>query len=202
MQAVALDLFSKRGYSGVSVRDICGELGLKESALYYHFKNKEELLNSLYAKVDQLVEDMRNAFDNAFQMTTQVSTPAMQMVARNFLRQYFCDAYVCKLISMLNIERMSDALADRMYLKLVYDMPLSQCLAVFSAMQKRKLVADISPDYLAKDYLSLILHVFDRYVLGKEDKQTQIEAACEELDNLIEIFYERIAREGTKHADL
>ena len=64
MQAVALDLFSKRGYSGVSVRDICGELGLKESALYYHFKNKEELLNSLYAKVDQLVEDMRNASDD------------------------------------------------------------------------------------------------------------------------------------------
>lgn len=40
---VALELFSKKGYSGVSVRDICGELGLKESALYYHFKNKEDM---------------------------------------------------------------------------------------------------------------------------------------------------------------
>ncbi|MBR6850645.1 MAG: helix-turn-helix transcriptional regulator, partial [Lachnospiraceae bacterium] len=38
---VSLDLFSKRGFSAVSVRDICGALNLKESALYYHFKNKE-----------------------------------------------------------------------------------------------------------------------------------------------------------------
>ena len=33
----ALDLFSRKGYDGVSVRDISGAVGIKESSLYNHF---------------------------------------------------------------------------------------------------------------------------------------------------------------------
>ncbi len=47
---VALHMFSERGYEAVSIRDICGEVGIKESTLYYHFKNKKDILDSLVAK--------------------------------------------------------------------------------------------------------------------------------------------------------
>lgn len=190
---VALELFSKKGYSGVSVRDICGELGLKESALYYHFKNKEDILNTLYVRVDELVEKMRDTFDNAFSFTTKVSTAEMQMVAKNFLQKYFCDEYVCKLLSMLSIERMSNETADQRYQRLVYDMPLSQCSKIFTAMQKREIIAEISPEYLAKEYLGIIYFAFDRYVLGKKDKERGIALACEEIDKNICVFYDRIS---------
>ena len=36
---VSLDLFSKKGYSAVSIRDICKYVQIKESSIYYHFKN-------------------------------------------------------------------------------------------------------------------------------------------------------------------
>ena len=189
---VALELFSKRGYSGVSVRDICGELGLKESALYYHFKNKEAILNTLYVRVDELVENMRYTFDNAFLLTTEVSTAEMQMVAKNFLQKYFCDEYVCKLLSMLSIERMSDEIADQRYQRLVYDMPLSQCSKIFTAMQERKIIEEVSPEYLAKEYLGIIYFAFDRYILGKKDKERGMVLACEEIEKNICMFYERI----------
>jgi AcrR family transcriptional regulator len=46
-RAVILDtaarLFSQRGYKGVSIRDIAQACGLTNAALYYHFKNKEDL---------------------------------------------------------------------------------------------------------------------------------------------------------------
>ena len=53
---VALHMFSERGYEAVSIRDICGEVGIKESTLYYHFKNKMDILDSLIAKFKEHIE--------------------------------------------------------------------------------------------------------------------------------------------------
>ena len=41
---VSLDLFSRSGFSAVSIRDICGQVQIKESSIYYYFKNKQALL--------------------------------------------------------------------------------------------------------------------------------------------------------------
>ncbi|MCB5364460.1 TetR/AcrR family transcriptional regulator [Pusillimonas sp. CC-YST705] len=43
----ASNLFIKRGYEGTSMQDIAQELEISRSALYYYFKNKEEILGSL-----------------------------------------------------------------------------------------------------------------------------------------------------------
>lgn len=43
----ALALFAQRGYDGVSVRDICKQVGIKESSLYYHFPSKQAILTTL-----------------------------------------------------------------------------------------------------------------------------------------------------------
>jgi len=42
--AVALDLFSARGYAGTSMRDISETMGMTKAALYYHFESKEQIL--------------------------------------------------------------------------------------------------------------------------------------------------------------
>lgn len=42
---VSLDMFAKQGYTAVSIRDICKKVGIKESSVYYHFKNKQWLLD-------------------------------------------------------------------------------------------------------------------------------------------------------------
>lgn len=194
MLDVSLELFSKRGFSGVTVRDICGELKLKESALYYHFKNKEDILNNLYQRVEELIEVMRSQFNGAFENVNEVSTVAMQMVAKGFLVNYYCDNNVRRLISMLSIERMSNKVADEKYQKLMYDMPLEQCENVFSQMVDKKIVKDLSKELLAKEYLGIITIALDRYVLGKEDILGGIKSACEEVDKEIGLFYEEIKR--------
>lgn len=48
---VSLKLFATSGYKATSVRDIAGELGIKQSALYNHFKNKDEILSTLVAEL-------------------------------------------------------------------------------------------------------------------------------------------------------
>jgi AcrR family transcriptional regulator len=43
-------LFLERGYHNVAVADVSGSLGITASALYHHYRNKQDLL--LYAALD------------------------------------------------------------------------------------------------------------------------------------------------------
>ncbi len=60
IQAVALDLFTEQGYEGTSLREIAERLGVTKAALYYHFKSKEEIVDSFSAdrltRMDALIE--------------------------------------------------------------------------------------------------------------------------------------------------
>jgi AcrR family transcriptional regulator len=57
---VAAELFTEKGFEGTSTRDISSALGITKSALYYHFKNKDEIVTSLLAErareLDELLE--------------------------------------------------------------------------------------------------------------------------------------------------
>lgn len=45
--AAALDLFSRQGFAGASVRQIARAVGLRESSLYNHFESKEAIYHAL-----------------------------------------------------------------------------------------------------------------------------------------------------------
>jgi|tagenome__1003787_1003787.scaffolds.fasta_scaffold20802967_2 AcrR family transcriptional regulator len=47
---IALELFSVQGYAGTSIVDIAGRLGTTTAALYYHFKSKADILETLFAE--------------------------------------------------------------------------------------------------------------------------------------------------------
>ena len=44
---VSIDLFSRYGYDGVSIRQIAGNVGIKESSIYNHYKSKESILDAI-----------------------------------------------------------------------------------------------------------------------------------------------------------
>ncbi|WP_407410146.1 TetR/AcrR family transcriptional regulator [Methanobrevibacter sp.] len=52
---VSIDLFSKYGYDGVSVRQIAREVGIRESSIYNHYSNKQAILKAI---LDYYVEEM------------------------------------------------------------------------------------------------------------------------------------------------
>ena len=43
----ALELFSQRGYGGVSIRDIAREVGIRESSIYNHFPGKQAIFDAI-----------------------------------------------------------------------------------------------------------------------------------------------------------
>lgn len=57
---VSLELFAKKGFDGVSVREIAKEVGVRESALYKHYKNKEDILDKI---VEEMISSIRKGYE-------------------------------------------------------------------------------------------------------------------------------------------
>ena len=64
----ALSLFSVSGFSGVSVRDIAKAVGIRESAIYKHYKNKQQLFDTIVevsvGRIDSLQEELISKFNH------------------------------------------------------------------------------------------------------------------------------------------
>ena len=45
---VSLDLFSKKGYDSVSLREIADKVGIKKSSIYSHYPSKEAILMDIF----------------------------------------------------------------------------------------------------------------------------------------------------------
>ena len=63
MLKAAAQCFNQKGYSGTSLRDVAGLLGLTDAALYYYVRNKEELVYLCYVRAADLG---REALDRAW----------------------------------------------------------------------------------------------------------------------------------------
>ncbi len=69
---VSLDLFSKKGYDSVSLREIADEVGIKKSSIYSHYPSKEAILMDIFEyftdffKYDELLnsKDLMLSEDN------------------------------------------------------------------------------------------------------------------------------------------
>ena len=58
----ARKLFAEKGYEHTDMKEIAGELGMTHAALYYYFKNKEDIYLELYSKsLDLMEESFREA---------------------------------------------------------------------------------------------------------------------------------------------
>ncbi len=59
IQQIALELFTQNGYEATSLREIAERLGVTKAALYYHFRTKDEIIESLVedrlAKIEELI---------------------------------------------------------------------------------------------------------------------------------------------------
>ncbi len=55
---VAVRLFSKKGFKGTTIKDIAGEVGITEGAIYRHFSSKEDIIRYLTRRITEELVDL------------------------------------------------------------------------------------------------------------------------------------------------
>jgi len=81
----ALSLFSENGYTATSIRNICAEVGIKESSFYNHYKSKDQLLDAIFDSFNKALLSNAVSDEQLDLLTTQFSLKEM---LQNGLKQY------------------------------------------------------------------------------------------------------------------
>jgi len=91
--AAATELFSRKGYSATTTREIVGVAGVTKPVLYYYFRNKEGIYLDLMHKATNKFEAMLDAF------RTESGTPKKRILS-------FCDQIFALILENIEIVRL------------------------------------------------------------------------------------------------
>ena len=153
----ALKLFSEKGYSAVSMRDIAASVGIRASSIYHHFSGKQELFKALIQKANDVKDSLQGVFMNAFSKSEATKEEAFVQAGVLFVTGYLQDPKVAPLLKVLECERFHNEDAHRIWQELLIFAPLEHETNVFRILMERGEIVDDDAEALATEYQSAIM---------------------------------------------
>jgi len=184
----ALELFSKRGYSGVSIRDISGKIGIKESAIYYHFKNKQDIFDMLCQSFDNMMYSIPTQFSTEMAKVNEVEIEAFMMVCHGYFTNYLMDERINRFLRMLILEQGINEVAAKMYHDIMFDEAIGNQILIFSWLIQVGFLKTDHVERMVMDYHTMVVFLFHRYLICGEITDQVKQIVHEELSKHIEHF--------------
>ena len=180
---VALHMFSERGYEAVSIRDICGEVGIKESTLYYHFKNKKDILDSLVAKFRAHIDGLLGHVDEIGDKP--VEDPSLQMMDSYMMDSYLFDPFCNLMLRLMMIEQFHNEEIRALYEKTMFTDPYEIQLNVFRKLSTAGVFPEEQVDKIVKEYHAYMTMLTYKYLLNGELTEERKKAYHKEVHDLM-----------------
>lgn len=187
----ALNLFSQKGYSAVSIRDIGNIVGIKESTIYYHFKNKQDIFQELLRIFEEITNEKPKKFNDELSKITKVEEEDFIAVGIGILTNYFLNNKILKFIRMLMIEQHVNEEVAFLYKQFLFETPLKHNSEVFKVLMQINCFREGDPNYLALEYYSPIFLIFQRYFACGNVTEENLHKATSELRFHFKNFYNK-----------
>lgn len=159
---VALALFAKRGYSAVSIRDICAEVGIRESTVYYHFKNKRAIFETLQSCFSERVDSLFGRLTTAITDPSRLDEAFFRRVGEVYMEQFLLDGFCNGFLRALYMEQFGSEAARALYEKYVFVLPLRFQSGVFATLMRMGILPPGDSDYLAVTYYAPVFLYMQR----------------------------------------
>ena len=176
----ALNLFSVKGYDPVSVRDIAKAVGIKESSLYNHFKNKQDIFDSLIKEYSnrgemvfqqfQITGDDRQFLvdDRTVNMYRKMTPEQFAEISSIIFEFYFTDDINVKLRKMLTIEQYRNSELSKLFRMLSFGDSIEYQTKLFEALMEAGCFIKTDPYILAIEFFAPIFLIFYKFDNSKE----------------------------------
>ena len=168
----ALELFSRQGYDGVSVRDIARAVGIRESSLYNHFENKRAIFDGI---VDFCVQQSELYFrqralpfqqgDDA-SMYQGIGMELLQELIERTFRFFFDDPWNARFRRLLLVSQYADSRCRDIYRQLYRDKCVQVQASVFSALMDAGDLRREDPETVAAEFhgpMFMLIHTCDSF---------------------------------------
>lgn len=168
----ALELFSQRGYDGVSVRDIARAVGIRESSLYNHFENKRAIFDAI---VDFCVQQSEVYFrGNALPFDRGDDTSIyrgigiehLQDLIEQTFRFFFDDPWNARFRRLLLLSQYADPRCRDIYRQLYQDKCVQLQSYIFAALMDAGDIRREDPAAVAMEFygpMFMLIHTCDSF---------------------------------------
>lgn len=167
----ALRLFARDGYEAVSVSTIAGELGMTKGALYRHYKNKRDILDSIVARMVEIDAERSRQF-HVPELPTDVPQESLQAVTMREIRAFSLaqfdfwtgDAFAARFRRMLTLEQYRSEEMAALHRSCLTQGPVAYMAGIFRAMAARGVMRAEEPEVLALEFyapLWLLICAYD-----------------------------------------
>lgn len=173
----SMKLFSVQGFHSVSVRCIADAVGVKNSALYKHFKSKQAIFDAIVEESEsrflQKYKDLQS-----FELKTQANLEDLCMTM--FLYQTK-DSWITMFRRMLLMEMFKNPPMAAVYKKIFIDMPLQYQKHIFDSLINEGILRDANSEVMSLELYS----PFFMYHAVEEDSQKLEVLLRKHVDNFM-----------------
>ncbi len=169
-----IELFSQKGYSGVSVRDITKEVGIKESSLYKHFKSKEELIETIFFNFRRACGEILPPMDSLDTIISGMDVHVFLEKGWDNFKRHIDDPIHQKIWQMMYLELFRHPRAMEIYRVEIIEKTLDCLELVFAKMAEAGKIKPIKHfRVLAVEYqYPLFMMVMDYHLLKSQNEST------------------------------
>lgn len=166
----SMKLFSVQGFEAVSVRNIAAAVGVRDSALYKHFSNKQAIF-------DAIVEASRNKFLEKYQEMLQryyADIDFCEMCLQMF-RFQTQDKWIVSFRQMLIIEQFKNPYIAEIYKELFINMPIENQARIFSRLIQLGVMKDGNARVMSMELYAPFFLYHTIHMTGEELEQLEKE---------------------------
>ena len=137
----ALELFSREGFEGLSVSALASRLGMAKSAMYRHYRSKQELFDSIVKAMEE--RDARQAAGSAMPLTPDAvplqtgpaeALKALRGYSLAMFRYWAADPFAAPFRRLLTLEQYRSAPMGRLFQQYLASGPLDYLTNYFAAL--------------------------------------------------------------------
>jgi len=188
----ALKLFSSKGYKATTVRDIAGAMGVKQSALYNHFKNKDAILEALIGELTSSA--IVHLFDDKDPQTAVRGGKALLAGIATKFKLLSFDAQNEALFKLLMQEMFRNEHVREIYNEHFYQENVKKLSSYLFMMMQEDLIRSSDPLLLAHEFFSPLFFYQMQVSLLKMDKKST-SSVVSMFEKHVDFFWDSIKLE-------
>lgn len=181
----ALDMFAKSGYNAVSIRDIAKAVNIKESSIYYHFKNKQDILDSLVEKYEGHIRELTDMLQISMSELQNVSAFSWDWMRKYYFEQYLFDPFCNQMMRLMMLEQFHNEKINALYEHYLFELPQQIQVGTFMMLARLGIMNDQQAEKNGKDFFANISMLSFKYLLNGELTKEKKDAFVEEFFSYI-----------------
>jgi AcrR family transcriptional regulator len=162
---VSVDLFSKKGFDAVSIREIAREVGIRESSIYNHYPSKENILDVIFQYFKKELTKMRPPEA----VNIEKLTPDIFRERVHLTHMLFRTPTMEKIFKIIINEQFKNEKARKIVLHDLIQEPHTFTEKVLDNMNQRGIIRPIDPKIMAVEFQYPIFSLFLEYLLLKSN---------------------------------